>query len=62
MNKRNIDDLLTLIEHTRRDISYGWGGTFGGEYYKDGEEKFDEVSARKAERAIEFIKKIILQS
>ena len=59
LSQKRIDDLLTLIEHSRRDIRYGEGGSYnmdaGGT-----ESAFDEKSAKKSERAIEFIQDLIL--
>lgn len=54
LTTRQIDDLLTLIEHTRTDLSYGEGGSFN---YGEG---FDEKDAKKAERAIAIIKQLII--
>jgi len=54
LSKKKIDDLLNMIDHSRRDISYGEGGTFG-----DGND-YDKKAIKSVERAIETIKKIIL--
>jgi len=56
LSKQTVDDLLTLIEHVRTDVSYGCGGTFNlGE-----DDSYDEKSVKKAERGIDFIKKLII--
>ena len=58
ISNRTVDDLLTLIEHTRIDISFDGGGSYN---LGDSDNTHDVKSAKKAERAIEFIKIIILQ-
>jgi hypothetical protein len=60
ISKRTIDDLLIMTSHSRQDISYGDGGTFN-QFIKNGKEDFDPVDARRVLRAIEFIKKLILE-
>ena len=57
MNKKEINDLINLIEHTRIDISYGSGGT-----YADIEdfEKEDKIAINSSLRAINIIKRIII--
>ncbi len=61
LSKKQIDDLLTLVDHTRKDIGYGWGGTYGGYDESDkGAERESEKNIRKSERAIELIKQIII--
>lgn len=57
LSKRQVDDLLTMIEHTRRDLKYGEGGTFN-----DGKENIDSKDVRKVERAIDWIKVFILSN
>lgn len=57
ISKRTVDDLITLIEHVHQDISFNGGGTF---CKHDLDNSHDPVDARKAERAITFIKKLIL--
>lgn len=57
LSPRQIDDLLTLVEHTRTDLSYYEGGS----YTEDSGETFNKKDAKKSERAIELIKKIILE-
>ncbi len=53
------DDLLVMIQHTRGDMSFREGGTFNaGKDFED----FDEKDAKKVLRAIEFIKKLIIES
>lgn len=53
-----VNDLLTLIQHTRTNISWGVGGSFNtGE---DGQE-IDTAAVKSAERAIDFIKTLIMQ-
>lgn len=56
--KRDIDDLLVLIHHVCRDISYGGEGS----YVKDvgGDNVFDGMDAKKAQRAIEVLKRLLL--
>ena len=56
MTDKQKDELLTLIEHVRRDISYGQEGTFG-----DGN-RFFEKEAGKVNRGIETLKKILLRA
>jgi hypothetical protein len=55
ISERTIDDLLTLIEHSHRDMSYGGGGSYTSENCED----YNKKDGKKALRAIEFIKKII---
>jgi hypothetical protein len=57
MPQRIVDDLLTLIRHTRTDIGFNGGGTYN---LGDNDNTHDKKEAKKAERAIEFIKKLIL--
>lgn len=57
ISQRTINDLLTLISHARRDISYEQGGTYNTG--ADGED-FDTKEAKASERAIDFIKELIL--
>lgn len=54
LTNRQINDLLNMVDHTRRDISYGEGGTFG-----DGE-SCDKKTLKSVERAIKVINLIIL--
>ncbi len=62
LSQRQINDLLNLIDHSRRDISYGQGGSFGGYEEEDKKaEKESEKEIKSAERAIELIKTIIMQ-
>ncbi len=58
--QREINDLLVLIHHARRDIAYGGDGS----YVKDagGENAPDKKEAKKAERAIEALKRVMLVS
>lgn len=55
ISNTTVNDLLTLIDHTRRDIQYGEGGT-----YNEGEDEIDTKAIKQAERAIDFIKQIII--
>jgi hypothetical protein len=55
LSKRDIEDLLTMIRHTRADISYNEGGS-----YNDMEDNVDDKDVAASKRAIEIIKKIIL--
>jgi len=58
ISPRMVNDLLTLIQHTRTNISWGVGGSFNtGE---DGQE-IDTAAVKSAERAIDFIKTLIMQ-
>ena len=59
LSKRTIDDLLTMIRHTRIDISYDGGGSYNK---GDSNHSHDPKDARKSERAIEFIKKLIIEN
>lgn len=56
MTIKEKNDLATLIDHVRRDISFREGGTFC-----DGED-FDKKEVAVAERAIATIKRLIMQS
>jgi hypothetical protein len=58
LSNKAIDDLLTLVDHVRRDISYGEGGT----YTTVDNSSVDKVAIKKAERAIDFIKGFIISS
>ena len=61
LTKRDVDDLITMILHIRKDISYGNGGTFiTGETDKDGDWELDEKDLEKVLRAIGLIKTIII--
>lgn len=53
------DDLITMIEHSRRDMGYGENGSFNREG-KDQDYEFDTKDAKKVIRAIDFIKRLIL--
>jgi hypothetical protein len=55
ISDRTVNDLLNLVGHARRDISYREGGSYG-----DGDD-FDKKAIKSSERAIDFIKEIILQ-
>lgn len=55
LSAKNTNDLLNLIDHTRLDISYGVGGSYG-----DGDDYLDSKGIKSSERAIILIKKIIL--
>lgn len=62
LTEKQVDDLLTLVDHARKDIGYGWGGSYGGYEESDKEEKREaNKKIKKSERAIELIKKIILE-
>lgn len=61
LTKKQIESLLTLVEHAHRDICYGPEGT----YCKTGsgeDNDFDERSAREANFAIDFIKGMISEN
>ena len=59
LNKKQIDDLCTLIDHVRSDIAYDAGGTFALNAGMD--ELIDTKAVQSAERAIDIIKQIILE-
>jgi len=62
ISPRQVNDLLNLIDHARRDIEYGWGGTYGGYEESDKQAaKESKQSVKNTERAINFIKKLILE-
>lgn len=62
LSPKQVNDLLNLIDHARKDISYGWGGSYGGYDESDKKaEKESEKAIKSSERAIELIKKIIIQ-
>ena len=62
LTKKETNDLLNLIDQTRRDISFGWGGSYGGHDEDDiKEQKESEKKINSSKRAIEIIKKIILE-
>ena len=56
MKETEINLVLKLIEHARRDISYGTGGTFG-----DGGD-FDAAEIKRVEKAIEIVKRLVIQA
>jgi hypothetical protein len=60
MNKKEINDLMTLIEHCRRDISYKTSGTYLHIDDNGSLTKLDTKAIRASERAINVIKRIIL--
>lgn len=54
LTKKEKKNLLELIEHAERDISYGDGGTYGS-----GNEDFDEKAAKRVQDAIGVIRFIL---
>ena len=60
ISNRTVDDLLTMVQHSRIDISYDAGGSFLDVKVKT-DNKLDTKDVRKVERAIKFIEKIILE-
>lgn len=56
MKETEINLVLKLIEHARRDISYGAGGSFG-----DGD-NVDMAEIRRVEKAIEIVKRLVIQA
>ena len=54
-SKTTIDSLRVLINHARRDISYGAGGS----YINIENDKFNKKDEEKAQRAIKFIETLI---
>lgn len=54
--QKQVNDLLNLIDHARTDISYDEGGTYG-----TAEDTLDKKAIASSERAIEFIKTLILE-
>lgn len=63
LSQRTVDDLLTIIAHTKEDMSYGDEGSYYNidKMNKNCDCPFDQKSAKSAERAIAFIKKLILE-
>lgn len=59
ISKQTKNDLLTLIEHTRADIS-AEGEGFYSDIDNDGERVMDKKAIKEAQRAIEFIKQLII--
>jgi hypothetical protein len=61
LSQKDINDLCTLIEHVRTDLSYGFNGTYGygGDESKDEEKRFNQET-KATIRAIDIIKKLIL--
>lgn len=59
INKSTKNALLTLIEHSCVDLSFGEEGTH---VYVDesGERAFDKKSAKQTKQAIEFIKQLVI--
>lgn len=62
LTKKDVDCLLTLVEHTRQDLSYGWGGTYGDGSSDDSGKNsgIDKKEVTKALRGIDVIKRLIL--
>jgi len=58
LTRQQARDLLTMIEHSRRDISFREGGSFVD---LNNEEEVDHVAVKSVERAIDVIKQLILQ-
>jgi hypothetical protein len=58
MSKQTASDILTMIEHTRRDIAYGAGGIFARESGMS--EEVDAREVARVERAIEALKALIV--
>ena len=54
LNKTEVNNLLMMIDHSRRDMSYSAGGSFG-----DGD-NFNAKEIRQVENAIETLKQIIV--
>ena len=60
ISQRTVNDLLAMIYHSRQNIGYGESGSFTVEN-KKGEWVFDTKSVKQVERAIDFIKKVLLE-
>lgn len=58
LNKTEKKEIETMIEHSKKDIDYGWDGSFGG-YDNKSEEKQCEADVKKVKNAIETLKFII---
>ena len=58
LSKQTILDLLVLMHHAKRDISFDEGGSYTCED-KKGNWIFDKKEAKQADRAINFIIKLI---
>lgn len=48
LTKTEIKNLEVLIRHVKADISYGWGGSYGG---------YDEENKKEEEKARQEVKK-----
>lgn len=55
LSKRDKEDLLNIIDHTRRNLSWGEGGSF-----IDDDGNSDPKQAKSAERGIELIKQLVI--
>ena len=62
LNKKNIEDLLILIQHTQKDVSFDSGGSYGYDDGKSPEYVFDVKEAESAVRAIKIIEKLVLEN
>lgn len=60
ITKKEFEAIKTVLIHSKIDIKYGWGGSFGG-YDEDSktETKEAEKEVKKAELGIELINHII---
>ncbi len=63
LTRQQTEDLLTLVHHARTDISFREGGSYNteGKEKDDPDYVFDEKDAKAAQRAIDFIKQLIVQ-
>lgn len=63
LSPREVDDLLTLVEHARMDIAFGSEGSYLNIGEMDAESRggADKKAIKKSERAIDLIKRIIIQ-
>ncbi len=54
LTKRDIEDLVVLVNHAQQDVRYGSEGNY---VYRLN--KFDEKEAKRVKRAIELIDKMV---
>jgi hypothetical protein len=60
INKTEEKNIRTLLDHAKRDISFGGGGTYwNGKYDADGDCIADRSAVRRSEDAIENIEWIL---
>ncbi len=59
ISDKTVDDLQTLIHHARVDIDFGEGGSYNRDPGSGVDWPFDKIDAKKSQRAMEFIRKLI---